>query len=162
MSPLDPHFNSPCGFFILKLSTAHSWPWEKHKRYKSDLYSQAVLFRSVASFHGFCDSEIFRTWISVSAMRSAQCSLPERVAKPWFTALKTFVSCYRTPGPWNWLLSPGKLNASSTSTPSWKVFAGFLKAFWKGFEGSFGWPLQEPFKTLQRPLQRPFWGPRVL
>ena len=34
-----------------------------------------------------------------------------------------------------------------------EVFEGFLKAFWRGLEGSFGWPLQKPFRG---PLQRLF------
>ena len=34
----------------------------------------------------------------------------------------------------------GKPNALSISTPSWKAFEGFLKAFWRGFEGFSGVP----------------------
>ena len=83
---------------------------------------------------------------------------------------KTFISCYRTPGPWNWFLSPGKPNASSIVTPSWKVFEGFLKAFGRGFEGLFSWQVRGPFKipstteetpeeTPSETLQKSFWGP---
>ena len=32
--------------------------------------------------------------------------------------IKTFISCYRTQGPWNGFSCPGKPNASSISTPS--------------------------------------------
>ena len=72
-------------------------------------------------------------------------------------SVKTFISCHRTPRPWNWFLSPGKPNESWFSTP-WKVFEGFLKAFWRAFEGSFGWPIQNPSKTLQRPFRNPWEG----
>ena len=77
-----------------------------------------------------------------------------------FTKFKIFISCYRTPGAWNWFLSPGKRNASSTSTPSWKAFKGFLKAFWRGFERPFGWDrYDDPSKPLQRSVQRPLQKP---
>ena len=64
------------------------------------------------------------------------------------------------PRPWNWCFHPGKPNASSTSTPSWKGSRRVLEGILKGF---FGWQVQGPFetpsKTLQRPLQRPFRNP---
>ena len=80
----------------------------------------------------------------------------------------TSISCYRTSGPWNWSLCPGKPNASSTSTPSWKGFEGFLKAFWRGFWRVF--PLRRvrrPFKTRSETrsetpsgtLQKPYRNP---
>ena len=55
-------------------------------------------------------------------------------APPWPTfwvargglMFKTFISCYRTPGPWNWFESPGKPNASLISTPSWRVSVPFF------------------------------------
>ena len=53
------------------------------------------------------------------------------------------------------IVKPGKPNASSISTPSWKVLEGFLRAFWKVFEGPFGWQVRGPLKNLQRPLQNP-------
>ena len=40
------------------------------------------------------------------------------------------------PDPATIFNSPGKPNASSISTPSWRIFEGFLKEFWRGFEGS--------------------------
>ena len=47
--------------------------------------------------------------------------------------LKTFISCYRTSGPWSWFESPRKPNASSISTPSWRAFEGLLEVLWRGF-----------------------------
>ena len=63
------------------------------------------------------------------------------------------------PDPGTDFKSPGKSNASSISTPSWRVFKGFLKAFWRGFEGSSGWPLHKPSKTLQDAFRNPFRDP---
>ena len=66
-------------------------------------------------------------------------------------------------GPWNWFLSPGKPNASSISTPSWRVFEGFLKAFWRvsrgpsagRYEGPWKNPSETPSDTLHKPFQKP-------
>ena len=74
----------------------------------------------------------------------------EEVPKRFCPLVVLWISCYRTPGPWNWFLSPGKPNASSISTPFWKVFEGFLKAFWRVLQKK---------KNLQRPLQKPFRDP---
>ena len=75
-------------------------------------------------------------------------------------AVKTFISCYRTPGPWNWLVSPGKPNASSISTPFWRVL-GVLKGFWRVLRltdtRTLQKPFRDPFKNPSDPLRNP-WG----
>ena len=73
--------------------------------------------------------------------------------------LKTFISCYRTPGPqkgfrrgfWRGL---------------WRVFEGFSKGSAKDPSKTLLKPFESPSKTLQRhlqkPLLKPFWGLGVL
>ena len=71
--------------------------------------------------------------------------------------LKTFISCYITPGP-----------QKGFWRGFWRVSEGSLKAFWRGFEGSFGWQVRGPFKnppetlseTPSETLHKPFWGSR--
>ena len=78
---------------------------------------------------------------------------PLALFKAIFTLkVKTFISCYRTPGP-------RKGFRRSSEGVSEGVSEGFLKGFCRVLEGVSRGPLLKPFKnpskTLQRPLQRP-------
>ena len=78
-----------------------------------------------------------------------------RLPRTSLSVVKTFISWYRTSGPWNWFLSLGKPKASSTSTPSWKIFDGFLKAcsggFWRALH----------LRQVRRPLKTPSETPSI-
>ena len=54
------------------------------------------------------------------------------------------------------ILSLEKPNASSISTTSWKVFEGFLKAFWRVLRLTGTRTLQKPFRD---PFRDPFTDP---
>ena len=66
--------------------------------------------------------------------------------------VKTFISCYRTPGAWNWSLVPGSLAHHRFRY----LLESFSNGSWRRFQGVSKGPSAE---TLQKPFRDPFRDP---